>query len=142
MTSSRVERRGAGAAIGALLACLVLSAAVASAQGGKPDVNTVKSVRAVDGAIEIELHSSREFPVRDEVVVLRIGTKEFLRSRSPADGSLNTLIFIVSTEDFDALADGEPLVVKYGRSKDGTDAPERDHGPRWNFGRLNKALRR
>jgi hypothetical protein len=125
--------------------CLVVSAIDARAQVPRPDVNSVESVRSVGRSVEIELHSSREFPVRDEVVVLRIGKKEFSRSRPPEDGSLNTLIFILPVAEFDALPDGAPLTVKYGRQREeegGMSADSAaDHGPRWDFGKLNKAMR-
>jgi hypothetical protein len=132
--------------LGALLTCLLLSGVMAAAQAPQADVNTVKSIRTVNGVVEVELHSSREFPIRDEVVVLRIGKKEFLRSRSPEDGSLKTLIFMIDPDQFDSLADGEEMTVTYGRSKGeagevGASAASA-HRPRWNFGKLNKSLHR
>jgi hypothetical protein len=119
-----------------------LPAGVASlaAQGSKPDVNTIRSIRSVDRAVEIELHSTREFPVRAEVVVLRIGTREFLLSRPPADGSLHTLIFTVAAEDFAAVPDGAPVVVKYGKGPDEGE-PAAAAALRWTFGKLNKSQR-
>ena len=108
-----------------------------------PDVNTVRSIRArtVNSVpvIEIELHSSREFPVRDQVVVLRIGSRDFLRSRPPDDGTLNTLIFILAPDDFTQLGDGDGMSVRYGLdySDDPTAQPNGER--RWDFGRLNKA---
>jgi hypothetical protein len=116
------------------------------AQQSPPDVNIVKSIRAatVDSVpvIEIELHSSREFPVRDQVVVLRIGKTDFLRSRSPSDGSLKTLIFILTPDDFGRLADGDAMSVRYGLeySDAPTAQPSGADETRWDFGRLNKAL--
>ena len=131
-----------------LVATLLLAlAAGADAQTQKPDVNTVRSIRDAGPVVEIELHSSREFAVRDEVVVLRIGSKEFHRSRPPEGGSLNTLVFMLTPADFDALPDGEALTVKYGLQPVGSDEPGAagaadDRGPRWNFGKLNKGMRR
>ena len=132
--------------LGAVLTCLLFSSIIAGAQAPQADVNTVKSIRTVNGVVEVELHSSREFPVRDEVVVLRIGKKEFLRSRSPEDGSLKTLIFMIEPDEFGSLADGEEMTVKYGKSREdagdvGADAASA-HRPRWNFGKLNKSLHR
>ena len=124
-----------------LLACLVSLPAFAAAQ--EPEVNVVKSVRAVNSTIEIELESSKEFPVRNEVVVLRIGNKEFMKSKTPKGGSLKKLIFILTADEFDQLADGDPMIVTYGRQTDDDItglSGRRHHEPRWDFGKLNKAL--
>jgi hypothetical protein len=125
-----------------LLAALLLVPVPAAAQTAKPDVNTVKSIRAVGARVDIELHSSRAFPVRDEVVVLRIGTKEYFTSRAPADGSLHTLIFMLPAEEFSQLADGEPMTVGFGRGR--VDPPDTSRGrgrsSRWDFGKLDKSL--
>jgi len=130
--------------LGALLTCFLLSGFVAAAQAPTPDVNTVKRIQTVNGFVEIEVQSSREFPVRDEVVVLRIGEKEFQRSRSPENGSLKTLIFMIDPEEFASLADGETMTVKYGRShgEEAAVAAASPRSPRWDFGKLNKALHR
>lgn len=113
--------------LGVLLSCLVSVPAFAA----EKDVNVVKSMRAVDSEVEIEVHSSREFPVRDQVVILRIGKREFSKSRPPDDGSLHTLIFHVPADEFAQLADGDPMTVQYGRHDDARD--------RWDFGPLSKA---
>jgi hypothetical protein len=57
-------------------------------------------VVAAPGEIEIEVESSRPFPVRDALTVLRIGDREYTKSRYPDDGSLNRLIFYVPEGDF------------------------------------------
>jgi hypothetical protein len=137
-----MTRRGTGRGnkwIGVLLSCVVLLPAAAAAQD---DVNVVKSVKAVDSTIEIELNSSKEFPIRDEVVVLRIGNRDFLRSKSPDDGSLKTLIFILTANEFNALADGAAMTVRYGKRDPGeiTVASGGRDRDRWDFGRLDKAL--
>ena len=84
---------------------------------------------AGDGAIEIEVRSERAFPVRNEIAVLRIGEREFLLSRYPLSGDLHTLIFTLTTDEFASVADGEPVVVQYGR---GVQAEQ------WDLGRLRK----
>ena len=125
--------------IGLLLACFISVPAFAAAQ----DVNVVKGIRAVDSTVEIELESSKEFPVRDEIVVLRIGKKEFSKSRSPKNGSLKGLIFILTADEFARLGDGEIMTVGFGRQSDSEDttiAAGRDAGLRWEFGKLNKGL--
>ena len=97
--------------------------------------------------IEIELHSSREFPILNQVVVLRIGTQDFFKSRSPDDGSRQTLIFSVPADVFDRLPDGAPLAVRFGKADpDGPQDEARARAAsrrRWDFGSLDKSkLRR
>ena len=142
--------RGAGRHrrfLGVVLACVLSLPAFLASQAGGQDANVVRSIRAVTVAassapaptIEIELNSSREFPVRDEIVILRIGGRDFSRSRPPKDGSLNTLIFMLTADEFAQLPDGAAMSVRYGRglrdeSSVGTATA------RWDFGKLNKAL--
>lgn len=130
--------------------CIALPAFAAQQAGEK--VNTVRSIRAAAAAagaaaaaaeVEIELHSSQAFPILDQVVVLRIGNRDFLRSRSPVDGSLNTLFFIVSANDFAQLPDGARMTVRYGTGDpEGTQesAAQAARGRRWDFGALDKSL--
>ena len=131
-----------GRVAGAIVVCLLISGLLAAAQA--PPVNTVKRIQTVDGVVEIEVHSNREFPIRDQVVVLRVGEKEFLRSKTPEDGSLKTLIFMLTPAQFDALQDGAPMTVKYGRGEDAqgpqVEAAAAARGLRWDFGKLNKAI--
>jgi hypothetical protein len=127
---------------------LCLGCSLALAAEAKKEVNTIRSIKTVAVAaaransrtqpeIEIELNSTREFPVRNQIVVLRIGDEEFTRSRSPEDGSLNTLIFILPADQFTKAANGDPVAVYYGRD----DPNERDdQKDRWEFGRLDKSL--
>jgi hypothetical protein len=138
----QVTSRGGRSTLGALAICLCVFGLIAAAQAPTPDVNTVRRIQTVEGVVEIEVRSNREFPIRDEVVVLRIGQQEFKRSRSPEDGSLKTLIFMLAPDEFDSLVDGAQMTVKYGVHKEGEDPemPASPHRPRWNFGRLNKAL--
>ena len=132
----------------ALLLVLFLSSfalvGFAAQQGAPPDMNVVKSIRAAtfNGAavIEIELQSSKEFPIRDQIVVLRIGNRDFMRSRSPANGSLNTLIFMLTPEDFGQVADGSSLSVRYGLEYSDDPAAQSADNSRWQFGQLNKSL--
>lgn len=127
-----------------LLVLLLLATGYKQAQGAA-DVNVVQSIQTVAATkersepgggptIEITINSSREFPVRNEIVILNIGGKEFSTSRSPADGSLDTLIFLVGESDWAALRNADPLVVYFGQ--DDPKNPE----TRWDFGTLNKSL--
>ncbi len=122
-----------------MAACLALPL-VAAAQ----DVNTVKSMRAVGNNVEIELESSKQFEIRDDLIVLRIGNKEFSRSKSPKDGSLNRLIFMIPASAFEQLADGEAMTVSFRSDNVSGDVSAtggtRRGGPRWDFGKLNKSL--
>jgi hypothetical protein len=122
-----------------MAACLALPL-VAGAQ----DVNTVKSMRAVGSTVEIELESTKQFEIRDDLIVLKIGNKEFSRSKSPKDGSLNRLIFMIPASAFEQLADGEAMTVSFRSDNVGDDVSAtggtRRGGPRWDFGKLNKSL--
>ena len=122
-----------------MAACLALPL-VAGAQ----DVNTVKSMRAVGSTVEIELDSTKQFEIRDDLIVLKIGNKEFSRSKSPKDGSLNRLIFMIPASAFEQLADGEAMTVSFRSDNVSDDVSAtggtRRGGPRWDFGKLNKSL--
>ena len=139
----RTKRGSAWQRVFLLFVCLGCSLALAA----EKDVNTIRSIKTVAAAaganvrsqpgVEIELNSTREFPVRNQIVVLRIGDEEFLRSRSPEDGSLNTLIFILTADEFAKAANGDPVAVYYGRDDPNEPDKQKD---RWDFGRLDKSL--
>lgn len=98
------------------------------------DVNQVKSLREVtlsDGStvIDLELASNREFLPQGELLVLRIGNREFTASRYPPSGETGTVTFTMSPEEFAALTDSAAITIQYGVGH--------DH-PGWRFGRLNK----
>ena len=95
--------------------------------------NTIKSiVAAKSGDIEITVSSSRPFPVRNALVSLQVGSQSFSRSRSPADGSLDTLIFMVPAKQFAQLTSGANMAVQFGQGQ--------LEGDRWAFGKLNKTM--
>jgi hypothetical protein len=106
-----------------------------SAERGKEVINIVNALRWVDqsrvldgaAGIEIELYSSGEFTVRDEVLVLRIGKTDFLLSRYSDDGDIHTLIYTLTPEEFDQLSTGDPISVRYGRDIE-TSYDARDFG--------------
>jgi hypothetical protein len=125
--------------IGVLLVCFAAVPVVAAAQ----DVNVVRSVRAVDSTVEIELETSRDFEIRNDLIVLRIGDKEFSRSKSPKNGSLKRLIFMVPAAEFEQLTDGEQMTVSFRSQNARGDVSAtggRAAGPRWDFGKLNKSM--
>lgn len=136
--------------LGVGVLCCVAAAGLAAQQAEQ--VNTVRTIRAAapsaaagaaTAEIEIELHSTQPFPILDQVVVLRIGNQDFLKSRSPEDGSLNTLFFSVSADAFAQLPDGARMTVRYGKGDpDGVEqsAAQAARGRRWDFGTLDKSL--
>lgn len=93
-------------------------------------VNTIKSMTTVGQTVEITVNSGAGFDVRDELVVMIIGDQQFTTSRSPDDGSLNELTFILTLEEWNQLATGDPVIVQFG---------EDDDNPQ-NFGTLDKSL--
>ncbi len=96
-------------------------------------IRTVQSTSVLGNrpAVEIEVFSPRVFPVRNEIVILRIGTREFFLSRYGDEGDTHVLIFTLTREEFLQMSSGEPVVVQYGHG----EVPER-----WDFGRLDKTL--
>lgn len=100
-------------------------------------VNTLKSIQRLTSprpGVEIELSSSRDFPVGDDIVIMRIGARDFSLSRPPADGRLNTLIFFLTPSEWESVKTGERVFVYYGSD----DA--KNPATRWDFGNLNKSL--
>jgi hypothetical protein len=96
-------------------------------------IRQVGSSDALGGqpGIEIRLFSEDEFPVRDELMVLQIGVRQFFLSGYP-NGDLNTVVFTLAEEEFAALSCGEPVVVQYGI------APSDEV---WQFGNFDKTIR-
>lgn len=128
-----------------LFALLLMSAAAIRASAAD-EVNVVQSIRSAAPppgqvgslglpAVEVQINSTKEFPVRDEIVILNIGGKEFSFSRSPADGSLSTLIFSIPGDAWAALKTGDAIVVYFGQ-----DDPKGGSEFRWTFGTLDKSL--
>ena len=103
-----------------------------SGQAG--EANAIIAIRAVPDGIEIEVRSDRPFPARALPAVLVIGEREFHGSRYPRDGRKNTLIFLLSREEFAGVSSGDLVTVKYGRG--------RAASPRalWGFGPLDKSM--
>jgi len=97
------------------------------------DVNEVKSLRQASSggasAIEIELKSNREFLPRGELLILRIGDREFGVSRYPQTGETTGVTFTLTPGQFAQLQDGDNIRVQYGSGAD---------RPGWGFGKLNK----
>ena len=92
------------------------------------DRNTIVSIRHVEqpsGAVEIELSSSRPFPIGDALPVLTIGDRSYRLSRY-VPGKPGHMIFTLKTADFDALRNGAGVTLRVGG------------GHPWQFGALRK----
>ncbi len=98
--------------------------------------NRVVGLRRVSGpgesrrepVVEIELESDAKFPVRDDLIVLKVGRRKVLRSRYVSGSGLRRMIFTVREKEFRAMGQGESMSVEY------------DSGARetWSFGGLDK----
>ena len=93
--------------------------------------NAIQSIKTVGSNIEITVKSASQFDVRDEVVVLQIGSQDFSTSRSPDDGDTSVLIFVITPAQFDQTSTGDPVSVGWGR--DGSS-------DRRDFGTLDKNI--
>lgn len=120
-------------ACAALLALSLAACAATPANNGALTLRRVPSSAVLRGgpAVDVEVRSDREFPVRNEVTVLRIGERDFFLSRYPNNGDTHSLIFTLTPEEFAATRDGDTVVVQYGLG----DQPDR-----WDFGVLDKSL--
>lgn len=109
---------------------------VVMAQNGKVEsVEAQNVVRTINsspsGAVDVELNSTREFPVRNAIIQLHIGSKTYRQSRSP-DGSLNNLVFTIPAGEFtSALNNGDPMWVDFHGQE--------QSGLWWDFGMLDKS---
>jgi hypothetical protein len=92
--------------------------------------NAVSSIRSsADGeSVEIALTASTPFQVKDDLLILSVGSQETALSRH-SGGNLREVVFKLSRAAFDAAANGDPVRVGYRR---GT-------GDVWDFGTLNKS---
>lgn len=113
---------GAGLSLAAVVALVV--AVVWLVPGRSParcpsntgnESNRMVRVATEGEIVEIELSSTVPFPTRALRPVLRIGSQEFLLSRNPDDGRLDTLIFTVPAVDFPSLNAGDDVVLYHGQ---------------------------
>jgi hypothetical protein len=113
-----------------LSSLLFVVSPVWGARAGGAEMNVVKSIKTnQSGDVEIELKSTREFPVRDAVIELRISNQTFRRSRPGPDGSLNTIIFVLTDDEFVRINTGDLVTVGFSHEP-----------PGWNFGNVDKTL--
>lgn len=127
----RASRATRGARAGWLCSLLFAVFPIASARAGGAEMNAIQSVKTnQSGEVEIELKSTKEFPVRDAVIELRIGDQTFRRSRPAPDGSLNTIIFVLTDDQYAKINTGDSIRVGFS------------HEPsRWDFGYVDKTQR-
>jgi hypothetical protein len=95
-------------------------------------IRRVSSSDVLEGkpGIEIQLYSDDEFPVRDEIMVLQIGSRQFFLS-AYVNGDLHSVVFTLTEEEFAAVSCGEWVMVQYGI------APSNEF---WDFGKLDKSI--
>jgi hypothetical protein len=79
-----------------------------------PVTNEIVDIRRTNSGIEIELFSSAPFPVRALAPALCIGGEEFVQSRGTPGGNLNTVIFLLTADEFARLRQGDPVTIQYG----------------------------
>ena len=91
---------------------LLLAALGAGLRASAADTNGITSITTgtLSGkpTIEITLTSTRPFTVRDEGLLLQVGANTFTLSHSPTNGSLNTIIFVLTPAQFAATKTGDP----------------------------------
>ena len=104
-------------------------------------VNVQRRLTSTPEGIEFELWSSAPFPVRALPPVLRIGDVDFLSSRHPDDGRLDTPIFLIGVEYFESFTASDSVVIYHSAppllnqdvvATDGVDV--------WTFGALRTDL--
>ena len=100
----------------------VIAAAAIPAQQAVSDSNRIVDIRRVARseqldtdrpAVEIEVVSSRPFPVGGALPELRLGDARFTLSRFEG-GAMDRMVFTLTAEEYDALASGVPASVKVG----------------------------
>lgn len=75
------------------------------------------NVRRLSSVVEIEVSAKQPFPDRAMPPILVIGNQAFGRSRNPASGRLDTLIFTLEVSEFDGLPEGAEVSLGYLRPK-------------------------
>lgn len=98
-------------------------------EGNAITIRRVTSAKALSGkpGIEVEVSSHRPFPPLNAELVLQIGKQTF-NIMEYKDGSLNTIIFTLTADEFDSLRNESAIYVRY----------EPDSQGHWDFGYLEK----
>jgi hypothetical protein len=87
--------------------------------------NRIVSIHQVGPRIEIELQSSRPFPIGNALPVLIIGDRSFRLSRFPM-GKSDRIFFVLTPSDYAAVPDGTPATLRIGGAHP------------WSFGAIRK----
>ncbi len=114
---------GPGGLAGTVDAPLRPSAAIAAPHG--PDANSILAIRQSSAGVEIELASSRLFPIGDALPVLTIGDRSYRLSRFPK-GKSDRIVFLLKPAEYAAVPEGAKVTLRIGGA-----AP-------WTFGTLRK----
>ena len=105
---------------------------------GNEIVNIHNAVRLIGASrlplVQMQLKTSRPFPVRDVPLQLRIGKKVFIEELS-GDYTGRKLTLSLTPELFAELKDGDEIVAFFSKP-DGNGSADQDV---WNFGKLSKA---
>jgi hypothetical protein len=109
--------------------------------------DTIKlvSVKGNSENIEFYFSSQKGFIIGSERYVLHIGNSFFTRSRHP-EGNENLLCFIVDSDDFSVLKEGNEMVIVYGLYKGNIIGPKDSseeklfEGRHWKTGVFNTNL--
>ena len=104
-------------------AALRPSAAIAAPHA--PDSNQILAIRPTSAGVEIELASSRTFPIGDALPVLTIGDHSYRLSRFPK-GKSDRIVFVLTPDQYAAAPAGAHVTLRIG----GADP--------WTFGTLRK----
>jgi len=123
MCASRTPAGSGGLAKGIAFAALRSIAAIAVPHA--PDNNRLVAIRPAGKGVEIELTSSRLFPIGDALPVLTMGDHSYRLSRFPK-GRSDRIVFVLNAAEYAAAAEGAPVTLRIG----GADP--------WVFGTLRK----
>jgi hypothetical protein len=106
---------------------------------GNEIVSVHNAVRLIGASrlplVQMELKTSRPFPVRDMPLQLQIGKKVFIDELS-GDYTGRKLTLSLTPEMFAELKDGDDIVAFFSKP-DGNGSADQDV---WNFGKLSKAV--
>lgn len=102
-----------------------------------PVKNTIRRVQKIASAaalngrpgVEVELASSRAFPVKGDAPLLKIGQQSFSLGRYPSNGDTHILIFTLTLDEFAKTSAKDHVQVVYQSGR-----PDLV----WNFGLLGK----
>jgi hypothetical protein len=118
------------AASGAGASAFAASAAAMPAVRQVSAGNVVQSLRSKGAdAVEISLFSPERFVPKSELLTLSVGSATSDLAGYPS-GDLRSVVFTLPRSDFDALASGEPISVRYGSNSSPIE---------WHFGSLDKS---